>query len=193
MSASDYLVNIVLIGLVIHQVHGKRLTVPSLIWPLGLVGWAAYEYLRGIPTAGNDTLLIGAGAAAGAALGAGCGLCTAVYAEEHGVAMAKAGLLAAALWVIGVGSRMAFALYAVHGGEAVIGRFSAAHGITSSEAWTASLILMALAEVVSRTVVLALRLHALPGRQTVSSGLSGPVVPRAPVGGSERGGGSARR
>ena len=43
-----------------------------------------------------------------------------------------------------------------------IGRFSAAHSITSVDAWVAALFLMALAEVVTRLAVLWLRSSRLP-------------------------------
>jgi hypothetical protein len=52
---------------------------------------------------------------------------------------------------------MGFSLYAEHGGGGSIERFSASHHITSIEAWVAGLILMALAEVLSRSAVLAAR------------------------------------
>ena len=41
---------------------------------------------------------------------------TSVYADVDGVPMAKAGLIAAALWILGTGTRLAFQLYATHGG-----------------------------------------------------------------------------
>ena len=71
-------------------------------------------------------------------------------------------MLAAILWVVGVGTRFAFQLYATHGGAGAIGRFSAAHSITSSEAWVAALLFMAIGEALTRTAVVAFR--GLPGR-----------------------------
>jgi hypothetical protein len=65
--------------------------------------------------------------------------------------------VAAILWVVGVGTRFAFQVYASHGGAPAIARFSAHHAITSEAAWTAALILMAFGEVLSRTLVLGLR------------------------------------
>ena len=43
------------------------------------------------------------------------------------------------------------------GGAADLARFSANHDITSGEAWTAALVLMALGEVVCRTATLWIR------------------------------------
>ena len=93
--------------------------------------------------------------ALGLALGVGCALSTAVYRDAQGDPFAKAGPVAALLWVLGIGARLAFTLYASHGGQGAIGRFSATHGITSGEAWVAGLILMAAAEVHGRSSVLA--------------------------------------
>jgi hypothetical protein len=161
MTFSDYAIDIALIGLVFLQIRGRRLTVRSLILPIALVGIAANTYLHGIPTAGNDLVLVVGGAAAGLILGALAGAFTSVRPGADGYPVAKAGLVAAGLWVLGVGTRLAFQMYTSHGGEGSIARFSNAHSITSSEAWVAALILMALAEVVARTSVLAVRAYAV--------------------------------
>ena len=125
--------------------------------PLGIVGYVAYTYLRGVPTAGNDLFLVAGCAAVGATLGGLSGRFTSVYRGDDGLPFAKAGLIAAALWVLGTGCRLAFQVYATHGGGAAIEHFSAAHNITSASAWTAALILMALSEAVCRTGILAWR------------------------------------
>jgi hypothetical protein len=94
--------------------------------------------------------------AVGASLGAGAGLLTTVRLDGAS-AFAKAGLVAALLWVLGIGARMGFALWVGHGGQAAVARFSALHGITSGAAWGAAFVLMAMAEVASRTGVLYLK------------------------------------
>lgn len=157
MTAADYLLNGVLVLLVVRQIRGRRMTAAQFLVPLGIVGWAAVNYLHGVPTAGNDLVLAVGGAALGLALGTACGLLTRVEPGADGVPFARATGWAAALWVLGIGSRIVFSLYAQHGGGAAIARFSAAHAITSGEAWVAGFVLMALAEASSRTVVLALR------------------------------------
>jgi hypothetical protein len=70
--------------------------------------------------------------------------------------------LAAVLWIVGVGSRMAFAFFSDHGGGPAIARFSATHHITSGAAWVAALVLMALVEVMARLVTLRARARRLP-------------------------------
>jgi hypothetical protein len=160
MSITDYAIDILLIAVVLLQVRGRRLTLRSLLLPLAIATWAAANYLHGVPTAGNDLLLVGLCAGVGAVLGVLCALFTSVKPGSDGTPFAKAGIAAAIFWVVGVGTRFAFQLYATHGGAAAIGRFSAAHAITSSNAWTAALVLMAIAEVVMRTGIVAWR--ALP-------------------------------
>jgi hypothetical protein len=157
MTITDYLLDIGLIALVLLQIRGRRLTLRSLVLPLGIVAFAATQYLHSIPAGGNDLLLVALGVAAGAALGLLTGLFTSVRPDADGHPYAKAGAMAAILWVVGVGTRFAFQLYASHGGAAAIARFSAHHAITSTAAWTAALILMAFAEVISRTAVLGVR------------------------------------
>lgn len=157
MTLTDYLLTLALVLLVVRQIHGKRLTPLQLFWPLGLVGWAAVKYLHVVPTAGNDVALVVVCVTVGMVLGTGSGLTTRVRRGADGVPVATATGLAALLWVLGVGARLAFGLYAENGGGPAIARFSTAHQITGAAAWVAALILMGLAEVVARTGILALR------------------------------------
>lgn len=161
MTFSDYLIDITLISLVLLQIRGRRLTTRALLLPLGIVAYVATQYLKGIPTSGNDLLLIGVCVAVGLLLGTLSGRFTAVYPDRDGVPMAKAGAVAATLWILGTGGRLAFQVYASHGGGAAIERFSVAHSITAATAWTSALILMALCEVVARTGILAWRTMAI--------------------------------
>jgi hypothetical protein len=178
MSITDYLLNGVLVAFVLIQIRGRRITGRNLILPLAIVAVVAVKYLHSVPIAGNDLLLVIVGAAAGLLLGTGCGLATAVFRRGDGAPVAKAGALAAVLWVAGVGSRLAFSLYAQHGGGPAIGRFMIAHQITTGQAWIACLVLMALAEVVSRTAVLGAKYAALTGRgRGAARSLGGADVP----------------
>jgi hypothetical protein len=171
MNLTDYLINGILIGLVVLQVRGKRLTPFGLLIPLAVVGYVAADYLHGIPTAGNDLVLIAGGTVLGLSLGTACGMCTSVYRNGDGEPFAKASLVAAVFWVLGVGARLAFLLYTQNGGQDSIGRFSAAHHITSGQAWVACLVLMAIAEVIGRTGVLAWRRQVLLARPPVSTAI----------------------
>jgi hypothetical protein len=157
MTTTDYLINIALIGIVVIQLRTRRMDLRSLLLPVVLVILAASYYLKGVPTSGNDVLLDVVTGGVGLALGAACALTTSVWRGSDGYAYTKAGAAAAALWVLGVGFRFGFEEYSEHGGAGAIARFSVSHSITSANAWTAALVIMALSEVVVRLVVLRLR------------------------------------
>lgn len=174
MSLSDYLIDLSLIGVVLLQIRGRRLTLHSLLLPIGIVAIIAESYLHDIPTAGDDLLLIVGCAALGVTLGSLCGYFTSVTRAIDGRLLARAGTLAAGLWVVGVGTRFAFQVYTSHGGAEAVGRFSVEHGIpvaTVSATWTAALVLMALGEALARTAVLAVRAYGL--REPAGSVLPG--------------------
>jgi len=157
MTLTDYLINIVLIGLVILQIRGSRLDLKTALRPVILVAAAALYYLRGVPVAGNDVILYVVLGGIGLVLGIGCAATTRVWRADDGHGYAKAGVIAAALWIIGIGSRLGFEEFWSHGGTHAIVTFSIAHDITSQNAWVAGLVLMALAEVISRLVVIRIR------------------------------------
>ncbi len=169
MSGVDYIINGILVLLVLRQIRGSRLDLVNLVLPVVLVGGAAAYYLRSVPTAGNDLALDLVLAGAGAVLGFLCALATRVWRGGDGVAMAKAGGIAAVLWVLGIGARMAFALSSEHGAGPAITRFSIAHSITSGDAWVAALVMMALAEVLTRLVTLRVRARRIPPATTGTS------------------------
>ena len=162
MNTTEYLLSAVLILVVVLQIRGRKLTAWNLITPFLIVGYATFTYLHSLPTSGNDPVLVLVGIAAGLTLGCLSGLVSLVYFDTNGVAYVRATWLAAGLWILGVGSRLAFSLYAQHGGGASIVRFTSAHALTN-DAWAAALILMALTEVVTRTLVLVVRSRRLAG------------------------------
>jgi hypothetical protein len=166
MTLIDYLLNAVLIGLVALQIRGHKVTVVRLLVPVVLTIWGASQFLRSVPTAGSDVALEACLLLAGCCFGALAGLATGIHRDGDG-AIAKAGGVAALLWVIGIGARVGFSLWVTHGGQAIVSGFSASVHVTTGAAWVAGFILMAMAEVVSRTGVLYLK--------TVRSGA---VVPR---------------
>ncbi len=153
-----------------------------LLRPIGIVAVIASFYLHAIPTQGNDLALALMGAAAGTLLGACCGLATAVFRDNAGAIVVKAGILAALLWIGGVGSRIAFSLYTQHGGGPAVTRFSITNHITSTQAWVACLVLMAVMEVLSRTAVLALRLRSVRQSPQASAQVAQPELTRSMMG-----------
>ena len=156
MTTTEYLMNIALVGLVVLQIRGHKITRARLLLPVVMTVWVASQFLHAIPTGGDDVALEGSLALVGAGLGVAAGLATSVRRLGAG-AFAKAGAVAGALWVAGVGSRMGFVLWVTHGGRGAVAHFSAAHHITSAGAWGAGFVLMALAEVGTRTAVLWLK------------------------------------
>jgi hypothetical protein len=157
MSLTDYIISLLLISVVIRQMRGRRLTLYSLVWPVLLVLVIGTANFKGVPTQANDIPFIVLAGTLGATLGIVCGLLTKVSENKKGILVAKATSLAAVVWIIGTGLRLVFALYATHGGGANIERFSVRYHLTNMNAWICALLFMALAEVLGRTVTLAVR------------------------------------
>ncbi|MDX6392975.1 MAG: hypothetical protein QOJ73_4038 [Streptosporangiaceae bacterium] len=164
MSIGDYALNLVLVALVVRQVSGKKLTLIGLTWPVVLVVGAGVKYLHGVPTSGNDLALVTTGGVLGTTLGCLCGLCTRIHRQPDGGLLAKATGLAALLWILGIGARVAFAIYAENGGATTIAQFSTRYSISGAPAWTACLVLMSLTEVLGRTALLGARAYRLAHR-----------------------------
>jgi len=170
-----YVINAILVLMVIRQIREHPLDLRSLAVPVLAVGAAAVLFLRSVPVSGNDIVLELACVAAGATMGALGGLTTKLRRGSDGRALGRAGWLAASLWIAGVGARMAFAIAAASGEGPAIARFSMAHQITGQAAWVAALIMMALADVLTRLVVIYVRgrrLTATPARSAVRIGAS---------------------
>jgi hypothetical protein len=157
MTSYDYVAAVVLVLLVIPQVSGTRLTLRNLLLPLALVVLIGALSLRSIPRQGNDDSLYEAAVVVGFLFGAGCAYNTRLIRLTDGGVMAKAGFLAAALWIAGMATRLLFVYEEEHGGQAAIDRFSRERMISGTAAWGAALIFMALAQVVSRVVLLRTR------------------------------------
>jgi hypothetical protein len=152
-----YLINASLILLVIRQIREHPLDARSLATPVLAVGCAAVLFLHSVPAGGNDLVLAAACVLTGAVMGTIGGLATRLRLSNDGRPLGRAGVLAASMWIGGVGARLAFAVAASNGAGPTIARFSVAHHITGSAAWVAALVMMALADVLTRLVVIYLR------------------------------------
>ena len=170
---TTYLVSASLILLVIRQIREHPLDARSLATPVLAVGAAAVMFLHSVPAGGRDLVLEAAATAAGAAMGAIGGLATRLRRGADGRPLGRAGVLAASMWIGGVGARLAFAVAAGNGAGPAIARFSVAHHITGSAAWVAALVMMALADVLTRLVIIYLR-----GRRLAASAPA-PIAPIA--------------
>ena len=156
MRTTDYLINAVFVLIVFRQARERELDRRSVIIPLAIVAYVAHLYVRSIPTAGNDLVLIAALGTLGLALGAASGFATHVHAGENGLAVARVGWIAGGLLIAGIGSRMVFAFALSHGAQHAVASFSYAHQI-SAGAWPVALVLMALLEVSTRIGIVQLR------------------------------------
>jgi hypothetical protein len=157
MNINMYMINAILILMVIRQIREHPLDARSLMVPVLAVGCAAVLFLRSVPAGGSDLVLEAACVLAGAVMGGLGGLATRLRLGADGRPLGGAGVVAASMWVGGVGARLAFAVAAGNGAGPAIARFSVAHHITGSTAWVAALVMMALADVLTRLVVIYLR------------------------------------
>lgn len=164
MSTSSYIIDSVLVLLVLLQVKEKKMGTKQLIRPLIILGIAVANYFTNIPTQGNDLLLIVSISAIGAAIGIASGVTAIMRKSQEGIVTIRSGWASACFWVLGMGSRFAFAYWASHGGVSSIASFSAGHQITSGAAWTDALLGMAVFEVVLRVAITGWRWKALEGR-----------------------------
>jgi len=164
-----YLINALLVLLVVRQIREHQLDLRALAVPVLAVAAAAVMFLHSVPAGGSDLALDLVCVSAGAAMGAIGGLATRLRPGADGRPLGRAGTLAAAMWIAGVGARMAFYFAATHGAGPAIAAFSIAHHITGSAAWTAALVMMALADVLTRLAVVYLR-----GRRLTATG--SPVI-----------------
>jgi hypothetical protein len=167
MTTLDYILDSALVLLVLLQLKERELKTRTLLRPLVIVGIAVANYLHGIPTAGNDLVLVAVLASIGAAIGVASGQTVMMRAGSHGEVLARSGWLSAIFWVLGMGSRFAFIVWITHSGAGSLASFSAQHSITSPEAWTVALLAMAVFEVAGRTLVLVARRRHLQEVATV--------------------------
>ncbi len=170
MNINMYVINAILVLMVVRQIREHQLDLRALAVPVLAVGCAAVFFLHSVPGGGNDMALELLCVSAGAAMGAVGGLATRLRRDAEGRPLGRAGWLAASMWVTGVGARMAFAFAAAHGAGPAIARFSIAHHITGSDAWVAALVMMALADVLTRLVVVYFR-----GRRLAAGAASNPA------------------
>ena len=170
MRTTDYVINGLFVLIVLRQARERELDRRSAVIPLAIVAYVAHLYVRSIPTAGNDLVLIAALGTVGLALGVASGFATHVRAGEHGLAVARVGVAAGALLIAGIGSRMVFAFAISHGARHAVAGFSQAHQIGAA-AWPVALVLMALLEVSVRIAIVQLR-----GRRSMDAGAPGIPV-----------------
>jgi hypothetical protein len=170
-----YLISALLILLVVGQIREHQLDLWALAVPVLAVAAAAVMFLHSVPGGGSDITLDLACVSAGAAMGAIGGLATRLRPGAGGRPLGRAGVLAAGMWIAGVGARMVFYFAATHGAGPAIAAFSIAHHITGSAAWTAALVMMALADVLTRLAVAWMRGRRLTAQAAPAAVASVPA------------------
>jgi hypothetical protein len=166
MTTTDYLIDSVLVLLVLLQIKERTLTTKTLIRPLVIVAVAAANYLHGIPTSGNDLVLVAILAITGGAIGIASAQTVIMRVGPDGEVLARAGWASGFFWVLGMGSRFAFIFWITHSGASTLGQFSVQHAITGN-AWTVALLVMAVCEVASRSALMAARRQRLQGSRAL--------------------------
>jgi hypothetical protein len=168
MTSTDYILDSALVLLVLLQLKEHPLHISSMLRPLVVVGFACFIYLHTIPTAGNDLVLLAVVALTGGLIGIASGLTLHMHVSETGEVLARAGWASACFWILGMGSRFAFAVWITGAGAASLMHFSAAHTITTPHAWTVALLSMALCEVLGRTATIMTRKARLQTTPTLA-------------------------
>lgn len=167
MSASVWIINLVVLGVVLEADLGRRkITWPRLVRPLIVAGVIIIYYLAKTPVAtrsGGLVFELGL-AALGIVLGLAAGLIFRVFSDQ-GIRWSQAGIGYALLWIVVIGARIGSAEATSHSYSLQV--WLGTHHITS-DAITDALIFMAVGMLLTRTAVLRLRAATLP------VGTSGP-------------------
>jgi hypothetical protein len=180
MTITDWSTDIGLLALVLLQIRSRKLGFLQLLLPLILLGLAVWNYFTGWPTTTNGGMLLAAGAVVGVILGLAAAALTKVW-NNNGTPFARATAVAAGIWILGMGVRLAFQIWAHSpGGLKDVTTFSLQHQIEQS-AWVDALLFMAVGQVLARTVLLysrglRIRSQATLMRETVDGTLNHGVV-----------------
>jgi hypothetical protein len=163
MTATDYLIGLGAMAIVLWGMRSHELTDRRLRRPLIIAAVVCVAFLHSIPTAGADVALVAVGVLTGIACGAIGGLATQLERDGSGAIVATGTPLAVAVTGGAFAARFAFAVAATNGLGPAIGRASHSLNITSAQAWVAALVLMAVCDLVTRALVLWQRRATLIG------------------------------
>lgn len=155
MNLTEWILNLGILAIMLSQLGVHVASRRRLVLPLVIVAIVAINFLPGTPTAGNDVAFEVSGVVAGIILGALAGVAIRVSTNGAGQVVLTAGWAYAVIWVVVVGGRMLFALWATGPGSHAVAAFSMSHAITGA-AWTSFFVLMALAMIATRTALILL-------------------------------------
>jgi hypothetical protein len=169
MSIFDYALGLSTLALVLWNMRRRELTDRRLLRPVIIAAVVCAAFLHGVPTSGADGALVAVGLLIGAACGTLSAFSTRLERDRStGAIIAIPSRVAIGVTAVAFAARMGFAVAATNGLGSAIGRFSSSIGVHSSQAWVASLVLMAAADLVSRSVILW---------QRRTAALAGPGAP----------------
>ncbi|MGH2865682.1 MAG: hypothetical protein ACRDJX_10605 [Solirubrobacteraceae bacterium] len=157
MPTSALILSAVILAAVLVSDLGRRAVTHSrLRRPLLIAGIAGSMYLSAFATNGDGLAIELAGAGVGAVLGLLAGSLMRVEHDHDGQAFTRAGASYALIWIAVIGTRLVFIYGSEHLFSASLGGWMSAHHVTTA-ALTDSLVLMALAMAVARTLSLISR------------------------------------
>jgi len=158
MSTTVLLLNLGILAFVLRTGLGTReLNRRRFTLPIAIVAVVGYLYLQSVSTSAGDAELIAVLGAGGVLLGLLAGLLMKVRRADDSSLVTVAGASYAAVWVAALGGRLVFAYGANHWFAAPVADFSRTHGIGGAAAWTSAFVIMALAMVLTRVAVTAVR------------------------------------
>jgi hypothetical protein len=162
----------ILIGVFISDLGRRAVTPHRLLRPLMIAGGAGAAYLTTFATGGSGLALELAGAATGAVLGLfAASLMRVENDPQSGEVFSHAGSGYVLVWIAAVGARLTFIYGSEHWYSAELSSWMLAHHVTA-DALTNSLILMALAMTITRTLSLRVRTHARTNDHLATVGIA---------------------